>query len=330
MIARRILLASTWLMLLVTSSVAQQRLWYQLYDEAIQHVRSSDWGPAETKLKQAQKDGPAPGRTVLRYGMLRDDYFPDFYLGVVYLNTNRPKEAVQAFQQARAQKLNVQDREFVTIADFEARAQRDAQRLAGNGGEKPIPNLVDPGPATTNPGTTTPTGTGTTATTGTGKVEPPAPVTLDLGAERKRLEAQFEQALQKRNVPTARQVLGELQKVVTDQKVVAAYSARVNTLDREIRLSASERTAMRAFFTGNYQQAVSAINAVENELGAPSPRGYFYRACGLAAQALRTPQVDGKALTEARRQYAEAMKSRQVIAPDRRYVSPRILQALGS
>ena len=87
---------------------------------------------------------------------------------------------------------------------------------------------------------------------------------------------------------------------------------------------------MRAFFTGNYQQAVSAINAVENELGAPSPRGYFYRACGLAAQALRTPQVDGKALTEARRQYAEAMKSRQVIAPDRRYVSPRILQALGS
>ena len=159
----------------------------------------------------------------------------------------------------------------------------------------------------------------------------PAVPVPDPGAERKRLETQFDQALQNRNVPTARQVLGDLQKVVTDQKVVAAYVARVNTLDREIQLAASERSAMRAFFAGNYQQAVAAVNAIEQQLGGPlTPRGYFYRACGLAAQALRTPQVDSKALIEARRQYAEAMKSRQVIAPDRRYVSPRILQALGS
>jgi tetratricopeptide (TPR) repeat protein len=319
-IAKATLPAAMLLVLLVTSIVAQQRLWYQLYDEAVQHVRRSEWTLAETKLKQAQKEGPAPGRTVLRYGMLRAAYFPDFYLGVVYLNTNRPKEAIQAFQQARSQKLNVQDREFVTIADYEARAQRDAQRLAAadtTPAPPPLKPIEKPAPPTGDPVPTVPV--------------PTAPVP-DPGAERKRLETQFDQALQSRNLPTARQVLGELQKAATDPKVVAGYSARVNSLDREIRLTSSERTAMRAFFAGNYQQAVSAINAVETELGgAPvSPRGYFYRACALAAQALRAQQVDSKALIEARRQYAEAMKSRQVLAPDRRYVSPRILQALGS
>jgi tetratricopeptide (TPR) repeat protein len=317
-IAKRVLLAATAVLLLVTLTNAQQRRWFELYDEAIQHVRRSEWTPAETKLQQAKKDGPAPGRTVLRYGMLRDDYFPDFYLGVVYLNTNRPKEALQAFQLARSQKLNVQDREFVPIADYENRAQRDAQRLAAADLAPALPPLkpIDkPAPA--------------------GDPVPPVPVSTapvpDPGAERKRLETQFDQALQKRDLPTARQVLTELQKAVTDPKMAAAYAARVTTLDREIRLGASERSAMRAFFAGNYQQAVAAVNQIELELGGPlTPRGYFYRACGLAAQALRAPQVDTKALTEARRQYAEAMKSRQVIAPDRRYVSPRILQALGS
>lgn len=320
MIVKRLVLVATLLMLLVTSIAAQQRLWYQLYDEALQHVRRSEWVQAETKLKQAQKEGPAPGRTVLRYGMLRDDYFPDFYLGVVYLNTNRPKEATQAFQQARSQKLNLQDREFVTIADYEARAQREAQRLAVNDPAAPLKPTDNPVPGP---------GPGSPAPVPASPV-PAAPVP-DPGAERKRLEAQFEQALQNRNLPTARQVLGELQKAVTDLKIVAGYTARVATLDREIRLSASERSAMRAFFAGNYRQAVAALNAIEQEIGGPlSPRGYFYRACGIAAQALSAPQADSKALSEARRQYAEAMKNRQVIAPDRRYVSPRILQALGS
>jgi hypothetical protein len=325
--ARRLVPAVSMLMLLVTAAIAQQKRWFELYDEAIQHVRRSEWSLAETKLQQAKKGGPGPGRTVLRYGMLRDDYFPDFYLGVVYLNTNRPKEALQQFQLARSQKLNVQDKEFVTIADFEARA-RDAQRLAANDTEKPRPPAVVPAPAdTVKPEVAKPVET-PAAPPPTPAAAPAAP---DLSADRKRLESQFEQAIQGRNVGAARSALVELQKVQPDQKIVATYTARINSLDRDIRLATSERSAMRLFFSGNYQQTVAALNAIESELGAPlSPRGYFYRACGLAAQALRTTQVDSKALTEARRQYAEAMKSRQVLVPDRRYVSPRILQALGS
>lgn len=302
-------MAATLAVVLVSTSDAQQRRWFELYDEAIQHIRRSEWSLAETKLKQAQRDGPAPGRTVLRYGMLRDDFFPDFYLGVVYLNTDRPKEALQQFQVARTQKLNAQDREFVSIGDLEIRAQG---LLAGN---KPIPPTVVAGGNTPTPVVTGP--------------PPPPPVNLE--AEQKRLAAEFEQAIQRRNLAAAREALLQFQKVQPDPRLSTGYSARISTLEREIRLAVSERAAMRAFFAGDYRQAVNALDAIEQELRIPlSARGYFYRACGLAGQALRSAQVDNKILVEARRQYAEAMKNRELIAPDRRFVSPRILQALGS
>jgi hypothetical protein len=326
-IARRLVLALSLSMVLVTAAIAQQKRWFELYDEAIQHVRRSEWSLAEAKLQQAKKDGPSPGRAVLRYGSWRDDFFPDFYLGVVYVNIGRGKEALQQFQLARTQKLNVQDREFQQISQLEtnARLLEAVPGVTANNTEKPKP------PAPVPVETAKPEIAKPVETPAAPAPTPAAPAAPDLSAERKRLESQFEQAIQGRNIGAARTLLVDLQKVQPDQKAIAGYTARVNTLDRDIRLATSERSAMRAFFAGNYQQAVASLNAIEQELGAPlSPRGYFYRACGLAAQALRAPQVDNKALTEARRHYAEAMKNRQVIAPDRRYVSPRILQALGS
>lgn len=317
MMDRRLGLSATLLVLLITTLGAQQRRWFELYDEAVQHIRRSEWTLAETKLKQAQQNDPGPGRTVLRYGSWRDDYFPDFYLGIVYLNTKRPKEALRQFELARSQKLNDRDREFLPIADYEARAQRDAQMIASGPNFVPLP---PPGPVVPPGGNVT-----------SGPVTPPTPPLPDLGAQRRQIELQIEQAIQGGNVGAARGALIELQKRQPDAKVVETLTARVNTLERGIRLASSERSAMRAFYAGNYQATVSALNAIEAELGGPlSPRGYFYRACGLAAQALRGTQVDTKVLAEARRQYAEALKSRQLIAPDRRYVSPRILQALGS
>ena len=63
--------------------------WDDLYREAIRHVQRREWKPAEDKLLAAIKAGPKSGRGVIRRFMDRDDYFPEFYLGVVYLNTNR-------------------------------------------------------------------------------------------------------------------------------------------------------------------------------------------------------------------------------------------------
>ena len=141
MTAKRLVLAATMLMVLVTATGAQQRRWFDLYDEAIQHIGKREWTLAETKLKQSQQNGPAPGRRVLRTGMFRDDFFPDFYLGVVYLNTNRPKEALQQFQLARSQNLNIQDKEFLPIATYEVQAQRDAQSRAATDTTTPPPPL---------------------------------------------------------------------------------------------------------------------------------------------------------------------------------------------
>ena len=95
-----------------------------LYRDAIRHVRQREWQLAEQKLNEARKTGPPSGRDVIRRGLMgRDDYFPEFYLGVVYLNTGRAAEALPLFQLARQRGLNPKDSEFRQIADFEKRAE---------------------------------------------------------------------------------------------------------------------------------------------------------------------------------------------------------------
>src|SRR5687768_3033260 len=98
---RRILsLLSVAIMLAAAGVVAQAR-WYELYDEAVAHIQRGEYTTAEAKLLQAQKLNRRSGRNVLRHGMLRSDYFPEFYLGYVALMTGRPEEAANLFAQAR-------------------------------------------------------------------------------------------------------------------------------------------------------------------------------------------------------------------------------------
>jgi len=359
---RRAITALVILLVLCATAIvdARQKRWYDLYDEARQHVQRQEWGPAEQKLLEAKKSGPAPGRNVLRYGMLRDDYFPDYYLGIVYLNTNRPKEAQTQFQLARTQKINAQDREFQPISSFEARASQEITRLA---------SATPAGPGGTTPASG---GGGTSPASGGGTPTGPAVPTpaqrfddllaqareslrqknyvaarnsvtqaIALNVDRGRADAvtreiqqaqtidALESAIQNRDVSASRTALAELQKLAPNANRDAGYTARIDAIERTIRLTDSERTAMRAFFAGNYPQTIAVLNEVA-KAGPLSPRGYFYRACGLAAVAIRGPVVDAKGLAQARREYAEALKQRQAIADDRRYISPRILQALGS
>ena len=74
------------------------------------------------------------------------------------------------------------------------------------------------------------------------------------------------------------------------------------------------------------------MNTLEQTVGgtALSGRALFYRACSLAALALQKATVDTKSMAEARRQYGIALKSGFSVAQDRPYISPRVLQALGS
>ena len=69
--------------------------------QAITHAQRREWKPAEDKLLAAIKAGPKSGRGVIRRFIDRDDYYPEFYLGVVYLNTGRVGAALVQFQLAR-------------------------------------------------------------------------------------------------------------------------------------------------------------------------------------------------------------------------------------
>jgi hypothetical protein len=292
--------------------------WYDLYDQARQHVQRKEWTDAEQKLLQAQKSGPAPGRSVLRYGMRREPFFPDYYLGVVYLFTNRPSQALQKFQLARSQNLNVGDREFQPMSTYEGQARTDAQRLAENRPSNPLPTVPsDPGSAPVKPVVPDP---------GPGPSNPPVP---DNKAEITRLNAQLDQAIRSRDLTKARTLLADLQKLATDKAQLQSYVDNVTALDRSIQVSAAERAAMRAFFGGDYQQTITVLSRIEQTLGtaALTGRGYFYRACGLAALAIRRGDTNG--LAEARRQYGVAVKSAgAAVKQDRQFISPRVLQAL--
>lgn len=281
---RACLVAAIVLSATAVTLVAQQN-WYDFYDQAVEHVGRGEWEPAETKLQQAKKLGPAPGNRVLRYGMLRRPFFPDFYLGIVYLNTNRPTDALKAFALARAQKINPQDREFALLADMENTARTDEKRLAAAlampSGPKP-PATAEPAPQTARADTDKP-------------VTPPAALP---------------------------------EKKIVDNPPPAPTPA---TTERDRSRENAERNAMQQFFEGNYRDAVATLDKAERDLATRlSTRGYFYRACAMAAQALRSTTVNTKLLEDARKQYAEVIRNSQRPLPDRQYISPRILNALGS
>src|SRR3954467_3016740 len=89
---------------LATPVAARQSHWYELYDQAVAHIGRGELNEAEQKLLAAKKTGPKPGRDVLTYGTRRLDFFPDYYLGVVYLKRERYREALSEFELARDQK----------------------------------------------------------------------------------------------------------------------------------------------------------------------------------------------------------------------------------
>lgn len=87
-----------------------------------------------------------------------------------------------------------------------------------------------------------------------------------------------------------------------------------------------ERSALRAFYSGDYAMAILLLERVQ-QAGA-SPRAFFYLACSHAAIGLLEGAQGTARLQQARELYAKARPSQNRFAPDRRYISPRILQAL--
>jgi hypothetical protein len=367
--------AVVWSLVLVVAlapaTIARQPKWYQLYDEAVNHVRNAlrtkapaqdpQWKQAETTLQLAIKNGPASGPRVLQYGQFRPPFFPEYYLGVVYLHTGRPSLAAEQFKLARTRDIDPRQSEFRSIADFEQRAANDVAILASN----------TTGGATTGRGETTgggTTGTGTPAggTTGGGVAVLTARQKFDdllrraqeaiaksdyPDAERHANDAKalnvdnaaadrflrnitglrsrdgVEAALKARDGAAARRDLNALIAVAPDSPLLPGLRDRVETLERDVRRAGAERDAMKEFFKGGYQRAISLLNQAEIDVQL-SPRGHFYRACSLAAMvaASANPASDPR-LPQARKYYAAARPFSPATI-ETRHISPRILELL--
>jgi tetratricopeptide (TPR) repeat protein len=89
--------------------------WYRTYDDALRAFTTSDLLVAEAKLKDAKREAEAagrrPGRSVLRYGSLREPFIPDYWLGQVYT-----KLAEQSAEAASREKYWKQARDAFAFA----------------------------------------------------------------------------------------------------------------------------------------------------------------------------------------------------------------------
>ena len=363
----RLLVALFMIVMAVMPHAMQKKMWYDLYDEGIAHIQRGEWAPAETKLLQAKKEGPAPGRRVLRYGSLRPPFFPDYYLGIVYQNTSRPKEALAAFNLARSQNIDLTNREFQQLDAYARSAQN---QIASANQPKTDPTAPKPD--------TPPGGTGTPGTPDPKVVTPSPPI--DVGATlRQRFDDLVGEAraeLAKRNYAAALVSAGRARDLDVDSaradaliqeieranlvdqitadvdagdltsasskldrlKKIAPSGADVQRLSDAIRNASAavdaatrraslERNAMRSFFGGDYPAALRLLSELEKTAALP-PRAQFYRACSLASLALRADTVDASQLAAARQAFAQSLSASNELQRHRRYISPKVLQAL--
>src|SRR3954467_2252796 len=82
------------------------RTWYQAYADGKRAFDQKNWQAAIDSLEAAKRAGaPKPGRRIPFYGDVYDDYLPDYYLGMAYMNLRQFTRADQAFAAVRASGL---------------------------------------------------------------------------------------------------------------------------------------------------------------------------------------------------------------------------------
>jgi tetratricopeptide (TPR) repeat protein len=330
--ARRLTIACFVLMSAVLSAQGRE-IWDDLYREAVRHVREKEWRLAEQKLLESKKTGPASGRGVIRRGLLgRDDYFPEFYLGVVFLNTGRAAQALPQFQTARARGLNPKESEFRQIDQFEKQAADIIEADKRNNPPPPDPReqfkaLIGQAQRAQNEGRLDDAENAAKQARAL-NVDNVAADAFILKLNSSRSAGRLQQAL--RGNPG----LAELRRLLTEYEgtgvSVDEIRRRISAAEAGEAVAArarGERTGMIEFYLGNYQKALAAIAEAE-KIAPLSARGNFYRAVTLASLATRGKTTNQGQLREARRFYTLAAQQADAFKNDLRYVSPRILELL--
>jgi hypothetical protein len=301
------------------------RTWYQAYADGKRAIDQKNWQAAIDSLEASKRArAPKPGRRIPFYGDVYDDYIPDYYLGIAYLNLKQYAQADQAFAAVRTSGLvtpkNREYAEFQRQAGAVAAGLREGQMVAQNPTPPAAGNQV---PATA--------GNSSTASANN-SVNPiaasPPPVEV---ATQQTNPANQQQPI----VPSATaRGLPAQQRPPSGVLVPGAGTAgRSSTANATVRPPASaviqpraEEAAIRAYLSGQYDQ-VAALLADSVTGARATPREYFYMACSRAALVI-LGQGSTTDIDEAKRLVARAGSPAQFVE-DRRYVSPRILKMLG-
>lgn len=316
---------------------ADTRTWYQAYQDGRRQVQRGEWQAAIASLQQAKRTGPRPGRRIPFYGDVFDDFLPDYYLGLTYMNTQQYKDASAAFEAVRqAGLITAKDREYGDFTKQSARAtsEVDKQPLAQVSPPTSAPTqtpaqtasqtaarTIEPAQASNQPGIELPRPSSPFNPTQS-PIQGPAPQTSNTssigGAPNAPTGTSGVEPPPTKAPPRARS------QVTVDKGIIR--NVRDTTPPAVIRALRLE-SALRAFFVGDYRQAFTELSAPG--AGDSDPRASFYLACSSAALVL-TGGVSGdeaqRTLDSARGRFAQLNAAE--FAADERYVSPRVLQTL--
>ena len=298
------------------------RTWYQAYADGKRAFDQKNWQAAVDSLEASKRAGaPKPGRKIPFYGDVYDDFLPDYYLGMAYVNLKQYAQADRAFAAVRASGvIGPRDREYAqletqaTVARNGLQTQEVAQNTpastgtsAGAPAAAPPTAAIVPPPVQQQPSANAailPGAQGQPATTGL----PPAQVPIQTSP---RPPAAAGNAAANIKRP------GTVPQVPRPSPAVADPSIPFDP-------ATNEREAIRLYLSGQY---ADASNRLARAGAGATPRELFYLACSRTALAILgqggTPAID-----DAKSLVARAGSPDQ-FAADRRYISPRVLRMLG-
>ena len=198
--------------------------------------------------------------------MDRDDYFPEFYLGVVYLNTNRAAAALVQFQLARKNNVNTRTGDFRQLNDLESRTRSIVEAEARKGDkEKANPpalfkGFMDRAQRAFSEGRLD-------------DAESAAKQARDLNVDNAAADALVANIERSRATAQLQADLARSPNLAELRRLRSEYEAKGVSVDEVIRLIAaaealeararSERTGMIEFYAGNYQKAIAALAEAE-------------------------------------------------------------------
>jgi hypothetical protein len=354
------------LILLLTCVLAAQELWYASYQQGVDAFKRNEYALAKRKFVEAINNKQAPktrGRRVLYYGLLRDEFMPEYYLAIIAAHDKQWDEAVRYADAAEAYMRGDKDLDKLTAARATATNARNSLPPATTTALVTTNTIKPPVPTSTiGPTTTVPPVVDTRAAAqrqsdsliGQGNralangsyanarefARQARTLGVDTAAADELLKrvataeqaahdntrAQITSLLGQRNWAAAGDLLDRFARDGGDQAfVTSSRTAIARGLDQDA-ARGLEHAAVTAFYKGNYQAALGTFARMS-----PSqitPRVLFYQACTNAALALVEGPAGASRLTRARALYARSDPKRNSFERHRRFVSPQIIRAL--